>query len=96
MTAPVTFAPAPRLAYTLRYNEIRENYHRYLLEQQRHNKEQERIRLEHYQETQRLEENRRMRETITEMNLYSHLGNLQANREYKYAYWVSSLVDRYI
>ena len=96
MVTPVPFAPAPHLAYTLRYNHLRETYQKYLLEQQRHAQEHEKIRLEKFQEKQRLEESRHMQVLLNQMNLYSHLGSQRANREYKYAFWASSLVDRYI
>lgn len=96
MTAPITFVPTPRLDYTQIYNEFKEDYHVYSQQQQREQDRNEKLRLEKFQEEQRMNEKRELVKELENVKRYEQLSKLQAYREYKYAYYVGTLVDTYI
>jgi len=96
MTTPIPFVPTPRLAYTEKYNRQQENVRLDMIERKRAIENLEDRRLEEYQEAKRIEENRKMKERMEELNLYNHRGSADQYRDYKYAYWVGTLVDKYI
>jgi len=96
MTAPITFVPTPRLDYTQAYNEFKENYRLYNLQEQREQDRNEKLRLEKFQEEQRMNEKRELVKELEDVKRYEQLSKLQAYRECKYAYYVGTLVDTYI
>jgi hypothetical protein len=96
MTNPIPFVPTPRLEYTERYNRTQDTLRLSQLAEQRTELEREAYRLQKTQEADRILENRKMQEMIKELNLYSRLDQVQAFRDYKYAYWVGTLIDQYI
>lgn len=96
MTTPIPFVPTPRLEYTERYNQAQDTLRLSRLAEQRADLDREARKLQKTQEAERILENRKMQEMIKDLNLYSHLDQVQAFRDYKYAYWVGTLVDQYI
>jgi len=92
----VTFVPTPRLAYTEKYNRQQENMRLDMLERKRTIENLEARKLEEYQEALRVQENRKMKELMENINLYDKRGGNQDYLDYKYAYWVGTLVDKYI
>jgi len=96
MTTPIPFVPTPRLAYTEKYNRQQENIRLDMLERKRTKDILEARRLEEYQEALRVQENRKMKELMENMNLYDKRGGNEAYLDYKYAYWVGTLIDKYI
>lgn len=96
MTTPIPFVPTPRLAYTEKYNRQQENMRLDMLERKRTKDILEAMRLEDYREELRIQENRKVKELIEEMNLYNRRGSNEAYLDYKYAYWVGTLIDKYI
>lgn len=96
MTAQPTFVPTPRLDYTIKHNQSRDDYQYYLQQQQREIDRQERINLEKYQENQRLIEKRLLVKEMEEIKTYELLAKQKGYYDYKYAYWVGTLVDQYI
>jgi hypothetical protein len=96
MTTVIPFVPTPRLAYTEKYNRRQEDMRLDILERKRSIENLEAMRLEEYQEAKRLEENLKMKEHMEELNLYNRRGSADEYRDYKYAYWVGTLVDKYI
>jgi len=96
MTSVIPFVPTPRLDYTQKYNRTQDDLRLRRLEEQRTEIEREAQKLRKNQEEQRMIENRKMQETMKDLNLYNHLGQVQAYRDYKYAYWVGTLIDQYI
>jgi len=96
MIAPITFVPTPRLDYTQIYNEFKEDYRVYSQQQQREQDRNEKLRLEKFQEEQRMNEKRELVKELEDVKRYEQLAKLQAYREYKYAYYVGTLVDTYI
>ena len=96
MTTPIPFVPTPRLDYTMRFNETKDDYRYYLLQKQRETSENEKIRLEKYQEEQRMLEKRQLVQEKEEIKMYNALAKQQGYYDYKYAYWAGTLVDQYI
>lgn len=96
MTTPIPFVPTPRLAYTEKYNRQQENMRLDMLERKRTIENLEAMRLEDYREELRIQENRKAKELMEEMNLYNRHGGNEAYLDYKYAYWVGTLIDKYI
>ena len=96
MTTPIPFVPTPRLDYTMKYNETKDDYKYYLLQKQREVDENEKTRLEKYQEEQRLLEKRQLVQEMEEIKMYNALAKQQGYNDYKYAYWAGTLVDQYI
>lgn len=96
MTTPIPFVPSPLLKYTERYNRQQDELRIRRLEDQRLEIERETVKLQKYQEEQRMIENKKMKDMMEDLNLYSYRGQLQAYRDYKYAYWVGTLIDQYI
>ena len=96
MTTPIPFVPTPRLAYTEKYNRQKENMRLDMLERKRTIENLEAMRLEDYREELRIQENRKAKELMEEMNLYNRRGSNEAYLDYKYAYWVGTLIDKYI
>ena len=96
MTTPITFVPHPRLAYTELYNQLQEMNKRNLEVYQQANVAINTTRYENYTEKQRLERNLEYSKHIEQLNLYTHLDRVRAYQDYKYAYWVGTLVDQYI
>ena len=85
MTTPIPFVPSPLLKYTERYNRQQDELRIRRLEDQRAEIEREAF-----------VERRKMQDEMKDLNLYNRLGQVQAYRDYKYAYWVGTLVDQYI
>jgi hypothetical protein len=96
MTTPIPFVPSPLLKYTERYNRQQDELRIRRLEDQRAEVEREALKLEKHQEEQRLVERKKMQAEMKDLNLYNHMGQVQAYRDYKYAYWVGTLIDQYI
>jgi hypothetical protein len=96
MTQPITFVPHPRLEYTEHLNRVREDYMLFMLRNQRMAQEYEHKVLHEFQESVRIERNREHKETVEALNLYNVQGRVKEQRDYKYAYWVGTLVDQYI
>ena len=96
MTTPIPFVPTPRLAYTEKYNRQQENMRLDMLERKRTKDILEARRLEEYHEMLRMEENRKAKELMENLNLYNKRGSNEAYLDYKYAYWVGTLIDKYI
>lgn len=96
MTIPITFVPTPRLEYTKLYNETKEDYRVYQLERQREIERKEELRLEKYQEEQRLTEKRLLVKELEDVKMYEALAKQKGYFDYKYAYYVGTLVDQYI
>ena len=96
MTTPIPFVPTPRLDYTMRFNETKDDYRYFLLQKQREISENEKIRLEKYQEEQRMLEKRQLVQEMEEIKMYNALAKQQGYFDYKYAYWAGTLVDQYI
>ena len=96
MTTAIPFVPTPRLDYTMRYNEAKDDYRIYQQERQREQDRNEKIRLEKYQEEQRLIEKRLLIKELEDVRTYNNLDKQQDYYDYKYAYWAGTLVDRYI
>ena len=96
MTTPIPFVPTPRLDYTMRFNETKDDYRYYLLQKQREVDENEKMRLEKYQEEQRMLEKRQLVQEMEEIKMYNALAKQQGYFDYKYAYWAGTLVDQYI
>ena len=96
MTTPIPFVPTPRLDYTMRFNETKDDYRYFLLQKQREISENEKIRLEKYQEEQRMLEKRQLVQEMEEIKMYNALAKQQGYYDYKYAYWAGTLVDQYI
>jgi len=96
MTTPIPFVPTPRLNYTMRYNEAKDDYKTYLEQQQRKISQDEKDRLEKFQEEQRLQETLKLTKELEDIRMYSALAKQQGYYDYKYAYWAGTLVDRYI
>ena len=96
MTIPITFVPTPRLEYTKLYNETKEDYRVYQLERQREIERKEELRLEKYQEEQRLTEKRLLVKDLEDVRMYEALAKQKGYFDYKYAYYVGTLVDQYI
>ena len=96
MTTPIPFVPTPRLSYTLQLNEFREDYAEYRQTQQREQQQLEAKRLEEYQRKQRVEELLKLREDLEQHRQYTALAKQQGYWDYKYAYYVGTLIDQYI
>jgi len=96
MTAPIPFVPTPRLDYTRRFNETKEDYQKYLDERQREIDRNEKLRLEKYQEEERLLDKRLFVKELEDIKMYEALAKQKGYFDYKYAYWVGTLVDQYI
>lgn len=96
MTQQITFVPTPRLDYTIQYNRLKDNYQYYLKEQQKQLDINEKIRSEKYQEEQRLLEKRMLTKELEDVKRYEMLAKQKGYNDYKYAYWVGTLVDQYI
>jgi hypothetical protein len=96
MTTPVPFVPTPRLDYTERYNSYKDLLRLRNLEDKKKIEYAEDKKLEAHQEEARIIENRKRVEELRELQLYGHLSQVNAYRDYKYAYWVGTLVDQYI
>lgn len=96
MITPIPFVPTPKLDYTMRYNEAKDDYRIYQQERQREQDRNEKIRLEKYQEEQRLIEKRLLIKELEDVRTYNNLAKQQDYYDYKYAYWAGTLVDRYI
>jgi len=96
MIAPITFVPTPRLDYTIDYNATKENYKLLLLEQQREIQRKETLRLEKYQEENRINEKRLLVKELEDVKRYEALAKQKGYYDYKYAYYVGTLVDQYI
>lgn len=92
----IPFVPTPRLDYTKMYNEVQDDYRIYQQEQQRENERNEKIRLEKYHEDQRLIEKRLLTKELEDVKMYELLSKQKGYFDYKYAYWVGTLVDTYI
>ena len=96
MTGQIIFVPTPRLEYTRKYNEAKEDYQRYLEERQREIDRQEKLRLEKFQEEQRLNDKRLLIKELEDVKMYEALSKQKGYFDYKYAYYVGTLVDQYI
>jgi len=96
MTGQITFVPTPRLDYTRKYNESKEDYQRYLDERQREIDRQEKLRLEKFQEEQRMLDKRLLVKELEDVKMYEALAKQKGYFDYKYAYYVGTLVDQYI
>jgi predicted nucleotidyltransferase len=96
MINPIPFVPTPRLDYTKQYNQVQDTLRLLQLAEQRAELAREAHKLQKMQEAERVLENRKAQELIKDLNLYSHLNQVQAFRDYKYAYWVGTLIDQYI
>lgn len=96
MTIPITFVPTPRLEYTKLYNETKDDYRIYQQERQREEDRNEKIRLDKYQEEQRLLDKRLLTKELEDIRMYEALAKQKGYNDYKYAYWVGTLVDQYI
>lgn len=96
MTIPITFVPTPRLEYTKIFNETKEDYRVYLQERQREIDREEKLRLEKYQEEQRLLDKRLLVKELEDVKMYEALAKQKGYYDYKYAYYVGTLVDQYI
>lgn len=96
MIGQITFVPTPRLEYTRKYNESKEDYQRYLEERQREIDRQEKLRLEKFQEEQRLSDKRLLVKELEDVKMYEALSKQKGYFDYKYAYYVGTLVDQYI
>ena len=96
MIGQITFVPTPRLEYTRKYNESKEDYQRYLEERQREIDRQEKLRLEKFQEEQRLNDKRLLIKELEDVKMYEALSKQKGYFDYKYAYYVGTLVDQYI
>ena len=96
MIGQITFVPTPRLEYTRKYNESKEDYQRYLEERQREIDRQEKLRLEKFQEEQRLSDKRLLIKELEDVKMYEALSKQKGYFDYKYAYYVGTLVDQYI
>ena len=71
MTGQLTFVPTPRLEYTRKYNENKEDYQRYLDERQREIDREERLRLEKFQEEQRMLDKRLLVKELEDVKMYA-------------------------
>jgi hypothetical protein len=96
MTAPITFVPTPLLDYTEKYNAYKDNLRLYRQTQQNDEDRNERLRLEKYQDEQRMLEKRLLAKELEDVRMYSALAKQRGINDYKYAYWVGTLVDQYI
>jgi hypothetical protein len=96
MTTAIPFVPTPRLDYTMRYNEAKDDYRIYQQERQREQDRNEKIRLEKYQEEQRLIDKRLLTKELEDVRMYEALSKQEGYNDYKYAYWAGTLVDKYI
>ena len=96
MTKVITFVPHPRLDYTERYNHLKENYQNYITTEQKEKEEQERLRLLQFQEEQRILKNRLFVKEMQEANLYTVMNKQKDVNDYKYSYYVGTLVDIYV
>jgi len=96
VTIPITFVPTPRLDYTKLYNETKEDYRLYLLERQKEVERNEKLRLEKRQEEERLVEKRLLVKELENVKMYEALAKQKGYFDYKYAYYVGTLVDQYI
>jgi len=96
MTTVIPFVPTPRLAYTEKYNRRQEDMRLDMLEQKRNLEILQDQRLEEYREAKKLEEKRKMDELLKDMNLYNRHGKTDDYLDYKYAYYVGTLIDKYI
>lgn len=96
MTTPIPFVPTPRLDYTIKYNQMKDDQRYYLEQQQKTIYENEKLRLQQFQEEQRTLEKRKMQEELAEIRQYESLSKQKNFNDYKYAYWAGTLVDRYI
>lgn len=96
MTTPIPFVPTPRLDYTRIYNETKDDYKYYLQQKQKEVNEEEKLRLFKFQEEQRMLEKRQLVKEMEEIKMYNALAKQQGYYDYKYAYWVGTLVDQYI
>ena len=96
MTGQITFVPTPRLDYTRKYNESKEDYQRYLAERQREIDREGKLRLEKFQEEQRLNDKRLLVKELEDVKMYEALAKQKGYFDYKYAYYVGTLVDQYI
>ena len=74
----------------------RADYAEYRLQQQRDDQQRNSDRLAEYQRTQRVEELRKLQLSLLEERQYLALGKQQGYWDYKYAYYVGTLVDQYI
>ena len=96
MTMQIPFVPHPRLDYTLMYNAVQDDYRYYLLEQQKKVAENQNIRLENFHEDQRMKEKQELKKELEDVQMYAALAKRKGYYDYKYAYWVGTLVDQYI
>ena len=96
MTAQVTFVPHPRLDYTMKYNQHLDYLKSRDSEIQRSDKDFEDKKLQSYQDSIRIQQNLQRVKEMNELNLYNFLDRVRAVNDYKYAYWVGTLVDQYI
>lgn len=96
MTTPIPFVPTPRLNYTKNFNEAKEDFRIYQQERQKEIERKEELRLEKYQEEQRLNEKQRLVKELEDIKMYNALAKQKGYYDYKYAYWVGTLVDQYI
>ena len=92
----ITFVPTPRLDYTRIYNETKEDYRVYQQERQREIERKEKLQLEKYQEEQRMIDKRLLTKELEDVRMYEALAKQKGYHDYKYAYYVGTLVDQYI
>lgn len=96
MVGAIPFVPTPRLDYTRIYNETKDDYRYYLEQQQRQIQRNENLRLEQHHEQQRIMEKKMLIQELQDVKMYEALSKQQAYRDYKYAYYVGTLIDQYI
>lgn len=96
MTIPITFVPTPRLDYTRIYNETKEDYRVYQQERQREIERKEELRFEKHQQEERMTEKRLLAKELEDVKMYEALSKRKGYYDYKYAYYVGTLVDQYI
>ncbi len=92
----IPFVPTPRLDYTRLYNEAETDYIVYQQERQREIQRKEELQLEKYQEEQRLVEKKLLTKELEDVKMYEALAKQKGYYDYKYAYYVGTLVDQYI
>lgn len=92
----ITFVPTPRLEYTLAYNRQLESLKYQDVIDRRQNDYQEKIKLAKFHEEQRMLEKRKLEKELIEFRQYAALAKQKGYYDYKYAYWVGTLVDQYI
>ena len=58
--------------------------------------EREERKLRDYEQAKRVQENRELQQLLDDLHKYNSLSRAKAYADYKYAYWVGTLVDQYI